>query len=127
MNKVHDFPEHEKEIDDIDFSPDSAKVASISKDKRAIIWDVKKGKKHAELGWDPPGGIKYLFKRVKFACVEGDHKKYKGKITLQEYHASFHWSFILNSFHNNESHGFHKSPSSASTMGYAVIHRRRIH
>jgi len=77
MNKVHDFPEHEKEIDDIDFSPDSAKVASISKDKRAIIWDVKKGKKHAELGWDPPGGIKYLFKRVKFACVEGDHKKYK--------------------------------------------------
>ena len=77
LTKVHDFPEHEKEIDDIDFSPDSSKICSISKDKRAIVWDVKKGKKHAELGWDCPGGGKYLFKRVKFGCVEGDNKKYK--------------------------------------------------
>jgi len=77
LTKVHDFPEHEKEIDDIDFSPDSSKICSISKDKRAIVWDVKKGKKHAELGWDCPGGVKYLFKRVKFGCVEGDNKKYK--------------------------------------------------
>jgi len=77
MTKVHDFTTHDKEIDDIDFSSDSAKICSISKDKRAIIWDVKKGKKHAELGWDCPGGVKYLYKRVKFACVEGDLKKYK--------------------------------------------------
>lgn len=77
MTKVHDFATHEKEIDDIDFSPDSSRICSISKDKRAIIWDVKKGKKHAELGWDCPGGVKYLYKRVKFGCVEGDLKKYK--------------------------------------------------
>lgn len=50
VDKVHDFPEHDK-IDDIDFSPDSSKICSISKDKRATVWDVKKGKKHAELGW----------------------------------------------------------------------------
>ena len=48
-----------------------------SKDKRAIVWDVKKGKKHAELGWDSPNNVKYLYKRVKFGCVEGDLKKYK--------------------------------------------------
>ncbi len=42
------------------------------------MWNVKKGKKHAELGWETPNNIKYLFKRVKFACVEGDIKKYKG-------------------------------------------------
>ena len=48
-----------------------------SKDKRAIVWDVKKGKKHAELGWDCPNNVKYLYKRVKFGCVEGDIKKYK--------------------------------------------------
>jgi len=77
LTKVHDFTTHDKEIDDIDFSPDSAKICSISKDKRAIVWDVKKGKKHAELGWDCPGGVKYLYKRVKFGCVEGDPKKYK--------------------------------------------------
>ena len=74
---MHDFATHEKEIDDIDFSPDSARLLSVSKDKvryysgskipillfqRAIVWDVKKGKKHAELGWESPAGVKYVFK-----------------------------------------------------------------
>merc|ERR1719397_301811 len=77
LASVHDFATHEKEIDDIDFSPDSSKICSISKDKRAIVWDVKKGKKHAELGWDSPNNVKYLYKRIKFGCVEGDNKKYK--------------------------------------------------
>ena len=77
MDRVHDFATHEKEIDDIDFSPDSSKICSISKDKRAIVWDVKKGKKHAELGWDTPNNLKYLYKRIKFGCVEGDIKKHK--------------------------------------------------
>ena len=93
LARLHDFATHEKEIDDLDFSPDSNRLCSISKvaciitlscrlssalqDKRAIVWDVKKGKKHAELGWESPAGVKYLFKRVKFACVEGDSKKYK--------------------------------------------------
>lgn len=77
LAKIHDFATHEKEIDDIDFSPDSARILSISKDKRAIVWDVKKGKKHAELGWTYPTHVKYIFKRVKFGCVEGDLKKYK--------------------------------------------------
>ena len=76
--QVHDFATHEKEIDDIDFSPDSARLLTVSKDKvrvttygsrfqvllsqRAIVWDVKKGKKHAELGWESPAGVKYVFK-----------------------------------------------------------------
>ena len=30
--------------------------------QRAIVWDVKKGKKHAELGWESPAGVKYVFK-----------------------------------------------------------------
>ena len=50
---------------------------SISKDRRAYIWDVKKGKKHAEMGWDPARGQKYLFKRVRFGRVEGDAKRFK--------------------------------------------------
>ncbi|XP_023346475.1 general transcriptional corepressor tupA [Eurytemora carolleeae] len=77
LSKVHEFTTHEKEVDDIDFSPDSSKAASISKDRRALVWDIKKGKKHAELGWEPPSNIKYMFKRIKFGCVEGDIKKYK--------------------------------------------------
>ena len=40
-------------------------IVSISKDRRAFIWDVKKGKKHAEMGWDPPNGVKYMYKRVR--------------------------------------------------------------
>ena len=38
---------------------------------------MKKGKKHAELGWDGPNNVKYLYKRLKFGCVEGDQRKYK--------------------------------------------------
>jgi len=83
LNLVHEFRSHDKEIDDLDFSPDNTRIASISKDRRALVWDVKKGKKHAEMGWDPSssasGGktLKYAFKRIRFAKVEGDPKKYK--------------------------------------------------
>jgi len=77
LAKVHEFASHEKEIDDIDFSPDNLKVASISKDRRGIVWDIKKGKKHAELGWESNTNVKYMFKRIKFGCVEGDTRKYK--------------------------------------------------
>ena len=58
-------------------------MATISKDRRALVWDVKKGKKHAEMGWEPSGPypkgqrVKYCFKRVRFAKVEGDPKKYR--------------------------------------------------
>jgi hypothetical protein len=41
-------------------------LVSISKDRRAIVWDVKKGKKHAEMGWDAPNGIVYAYKRIRF-------------------------------------------------------------
>jgi len=85
LNAVHECKGHEKEkaIDDIDFSPDNTKIATISKDRRALVWDVKKGKKHAEMGWEPSGPypkgqrVKYCFKRVRFAKVEGDPKKYR--------------------------------------------------
>jgi len=82
LNLVHEFRSHDKEIDDLDFSPDNTRIASISKDRRALVWDVKKGKKHAEMGWDPSGSsgktsLKYAFKRIRFAKIEGDPKKYK--------------------------------------------------
>ena len=109
LNQVKDLEGHEKEIDDIEFSPDQTKVCvfisiwkkrvevsiptnisyytnanyftvifmliylvslnfqiiSISKDRRALVWDMKKLKKHAEMGWDPPNNIKYAYKRVR--------------------------------------------------------------
>jgi len=77
LSLVHDFTSHDREIDDLDFSTDSNKLASVSKDKRCIVWDVRKGKKHAELCWDSPVNTKYMYKRCKFGCVEGDLKKFK--------------------------------------------------
>ncbi|CAB4061250.1 PREB [Lepeophtheirus salmonis] len=53
-SKIHEIKAHDKEIDDIDFSPDSLKVVTVSKDQRALVWDVKKGKKHAEMSWKSP-------------------------------------------------------------------------
>ena len=46
-------------------SPDNTKLVTISKDRRAIVWDVKKGKKHAEMGWDAPEGVVYAYKRIR--------------------------------------------------------------
>lgn len=40
-------------------------VISISKDRRALVWDMKKLKKYAEMGWDPPNNTKYAYKRVR--------------------------------------------------------------
>ena len=62
------------------------------------MWDLKKGKKHAELGWEPPNNLKYLFKRVKFGAVEGDMKKYKGELLpiSLSFSLSYH-SFLLSS------------------------------
>jgi prolactin regulatory element-binding protein len=45
LNAIHEIEAHDKEIDDIEFSPDNTKVVTISKDGRALVWDVKKGKK----------------------------------------------------------------------------------
>ena len=66
MSRTHEIKAHEKEIDDLDFSPDGARIVTISKDRRAFVWDVAKGRKHAEMGWDAPKGIKYLFKRIRW-------------------------------------------------------------
>ncbi len=77
LYRTQEIEAHEKEIDDMDFSPDSTKLVTISKDRRCCVWDVKKGRKHAEMGWDTPRGIRYLFKRVRFGKVEGDPKRFK--------------------------------------------------
>lgn len=77
LNLVHEIEAHKKEIDDMEFSPDNSKAISISKDARALVWDIRRGIKHAEMGWDPPDKIKYLYKRIKFGRVENDARKFK--------------------------------------------------
>ena len=78
FNRVHEIENsHDKEIDDLDFSPDSTKVVSVSKDGTARVWDVAKGRRHAEMGWDSPGKLKFMYKRVRYGRIEGDDRKYK--------------------------------------------------
>lgn len=69
-----DINAHSKELDDIDFSPDSKMLVSVSKDGRGLVWDVDSGKERYELNWSPPNGTKYLFKRCRFAIVEENRK-----------------------------------------------------
>ena len=52
------------------------------------MWDVKKGKKHAELGWESPAGVKYVFK-VK------SNLNSSGKVTQSTYLKDHHIDSLL--------------------------------
>lgn len=71
MTKLMELKKHTKEVDDLDFSPDSKRVVSIAKDGLGVIWDVGSEKEWKTLKWEPPEGSKYLFKRCRFGIVEG--------------------------------------------------------
>ncbi|XP_017857252.1 PREDICTED: prolactin regulatory element-binding protein [Drosophila arizonae] len=68
---------HTKEIDDLDFSPDSKCIVSISKDAQGIVWDLSTGKQHYKLQWQTPEGAKYLFKRCRYGTVEAHKDNYR--------------------------------------------------
>lgn len=72
-----DIPAHKKELDDLDFSPDGKHLLSVSKDGQAIVFSPKSGKELFKLQWTPPEGVKYLFKRCRYATVEGAKEKYR--------------------------------------------------
>lgn len=77
MTPLHDIKAHSKELDDIDFSPDSKHVISIAKDGIAAVWSVNNGKEVMKLQWTPPENVKYLYKRCRYATIEGDNNKFR--------------------------------------------------
>nr|SVE72997.1 EOG090X07XQ [Ceriodaphnia reticulata] len=72
---LRDIKAHEKEIDDVDFSPDCQKVVSVSKDGCAFVWNTKDGNKLCQLEWTPPEKAKYAFKRCRFSVGESEGQR----------------------------------------------------
>ncbi|XP_073823642.1 guanine nucleotide-exchange factor SEC12 [Musca autumnalis] len=77
MLKTADMEAHSKEIDDIDISPDSKYIITISKDGQGLMWDIATSKKVFELKWATPEGSKYLFKRCRYGTIEAQRDKYR--------------------------------------------------
>lgn len=77
MTPLVDIAVHKKELDDIDFSPDSKQLISVSKDGLAIIASPTNGKQIIQLQWTPPEGVKYLFKRCRYATIEGQKDRHR--------------------------------------------------
>lgn len=77
MTPHTDITAHKKEIDDIDFSPDNKNIVSVSKDGQAVVWAVNTGKEVMKLQWTPPEGIRYMFKRCRYATIEGKADRYR--------------------------------------------------
>lgn len=72
LQKLYDLDAHGKEIDDIDFSPDSNLLVSIAKDCKAFLWNVNDGTRNRELTWTPQDGTKYMYKRCRFRKIMED-------------------------------------------------------
>ncbi|KAL2715849.1 prolactin regulatory element-binding protein isoform X1 [Vespula squamosa] len=70
LQKMHDLKAHQKEIDDIDFSPDNNSLITIAKDGKAILWNVANGSLKKELTWNTPNNTKYMYKRCRFRISE---------------------------------------------------------
>jgi len=68
---------HSKEIDDLDFSPDSKVIISISKDAQGVVWELASGHIQHKLQWKTPEGAKYLFKRCRYGTVEAQKNNYR--------------------------------------------------
>lgn len=77
MTKLTEIKGHSREVDDLDFSTDSKLLCSIAKDGLAVIWNLESGNERIKLTWTPPANLKYLFKRCRFACIEGRQERFR--------------------------------------------------
>lgn len=77
MTPIFDIKAHSSELDDIDFSPDNKFIISVAKDGFAKVWSTSMGKEVMKLQWTPPEGVKYLFKRSRYATIEGNSERYR--------------------------------------------------
>ncbi|KAJ8683475.1 hypothetical protein QAD02_019267 [Eretmocerus hayati] len=75
MTGFKELKGHDKEIDDIDFCPQSKQLATAAKDGKLIIWNIASGSKVQELSCAPANSEKSIFKRCRFRKIVADKPK----------------------------------------------------
>ncbi|KAK3089037.1 hypothetical protein FSP39_000316 [Pinctada imbricata] len=72
MKKSMEIQAHKNDIDDIDISPDSQYIVTVSREKNGFVWKAKDGKKHTDLN----GPEEYRFRACRYGLIEGNKDKF---------------------------------------------------
>ncbi|XP_074642612.1 guanine nucleotide-exchange factor SEC12-like [Tubulanus polymorphus] len=76
MKRIHEIEAHKQEIEDLDISPDGNRIVTISREKKACVWNTKNGTKFADLEWPQKTEAKYRFRTCRYGIIENKKENF---------------------------------------------------
>lgn len=77
MKKLHEIKAHTNEVDDIDVHPAGTHVASVSRDNKGCIWQMKDGHRFIDLVWNYKADTKYRIRNCRYGRIIDQKDKYR--------------------------------------------------